>query len=190
MRIGQRLDRIVAFGFGRGIGDDGRNRTRGLAGGHARRNVGSGDYFGGGRVYLINNTVWKSATGSLVSAFVSELDEENRIDNYRVFNNVIQVYQPDQKYGLREAHAVSSQFDHDVVLGKTSFSSEQETHGALGTPTFAGTGFDEATHTGTFYLADDSLGAGTGKAFPNLTPAEPVDAGAHQRGAPPLSFGP
>lgn len=152
------------------------------------RNSGGGEYFGGGRVYIMNNTVWRSPTGSLPSSFVNELDEENRIDNYRVMNNIIEVYQPAQKFGLSEAHATGSTFDYDLVEGRTTFSSPQEAHGLSGRATFEGTGFDEATHTGTFTLAPASLGRGAGVEIPGVTPASP-DIGAHQSGEPPMEFG-
>ncbi len=157
------------------------------------RNTGGTEYFGGGRVYLLNNTVWKSPTGSLVASFVSEFDEPNKLDNYRVLNNVVQVYQPDQKYGIRESFAVGSRFDYDVVSGLTMFSTPQEQHGSSGLATFVdGAGFDETTHTGVFQLAPGSLGREAALALPGFTDgfagAAP-DVGAHPAGAAPMKFG-
>jgi hypothetical protein len=158
------------------------------------RNIGgNGDNRGGGRVYIFHNTTWKSPAGALVASFIREQDEPDRIDNYRVLNNVIQVDDPTERFAISEAFAFDTVFDHDLILGRVSFSQPQEQHGLTGAPTFAaGAGFDDATGAGAFALEPGTAGFDHGAVIPNFsdgfTGAAP-DLGAHEHGTGPIEVG-
>lgn len=152
-------------------------------------------YFGGGRIYVFNNTSMNPASGSGVQNWISEADKANKIDNLRSYNNVLWVESPAKNFSINEVYGTTNKYDYDLFNGKTRFNAvrAQEVHGRSGAPLFvSGAGFDDATYTGVFQLAAGSPGRDAGKVLPNFTDGfkgTAPDIGAHEAGATPMEFG-
>jgi hypothetical protein len=158
------------------------------------RNAGAPDSpLGGGRVDIFNNTSIKPPGKPAIQGFISEFSQDERINDYVVRNNLIQTAKPTSNYAISESFAFASSFDYDLISGKTMFSSPQEQHGKMGSPTFAGAAIlDEATLTGDFSLAPASLGLDQATVIPNFTDGfagQAPDVGAQESGAPAMQFG-
>ena len=130
---------------------------------------------------------------SAVQSFLTEYSADERLNNYVVLNNLIQTQNPSTNYGIKESFAYASTFDHDLISGKTLFSSPQEQNGQSGSPTFAGSAIlDEATLTGSFSLAPASLGFDHARVIPNFTDdfeGQAPDVGAQEAGVPAMELG-
>jgi hypothetical protein len=152
--------------------------------------------FGGGRVYLFNNTSLSPHTGSSTKDFIREYDWKNRLMNYRTLNNIMHVSNSLRNYSIKDEFGSDSLFDFDLLVGRTAFSQvpqPQEVHGVKGAPIYtSGWGFDGATRTGRFSLAPGSPGYDQGTVIPNFTnifTGSAPDMGAHEAGMPPMEFG-
>lgn len=157
-------------------------------------------YFGDGRVYLLNNTILiLPGTGPDVKGGIGDGDRTLR--NMISRNNILHVPVPagggsssDLPVSISDAHqSGSNSFDYDLYNGRLIAAAGVEPHGIVGVPVYAaGVGFDPATMTGRFWLAQKSPGRDAGIAWPNFTDgasgAAP-DIGAHESDTPPMQFG-
>jgi hypothetical protein len=152
--------------------------------------------FGGGAVYIFNNTSLSPNNGSSTTHFLKEHNASNRLINYRTLNNIMNVSNKLSHYSIKDDFGSENIFDFDLLVGRTSFSNiprRQEVHGVRGSATYTtGGGLDEVTKTGKFSLAPGSPGYDQGTIIPNFmdifTGLAP-DMGAHEAGTPPMEFG-
>ena len=152
--------------------------------------------YGGGRVYIFNNTSLIPRNGSSTSHFLREFDKANRLSNYRTLNNIMNVNNPKRDYSIKDTFGVDNIFDFDLLEGLTAFSDiplQQEVHGVRGSPSFVSDwGLDETTKVGKFSLAPSSAGYDQGTVIPNFMDnfiGSAPDMGAHESHTPPLEFG-
>ncbi|MGQ0620265.1 MAG: hypothetical protein ACT4QA_10140 [Panacagrimonas sp.] len=157
------------------------------------RRVGSGTTdWGGGRLYVFNNTALRprSGEGSPPSVFLHTFNEVNRLRSVRTLNNIMLVS------GVRSLGSFSSEdsaFDYDLILGDSNFPLGDESHAVTQEPVFVPDwGLDPATRRGFFALEANSPGRDAGTAIPNFltrwTGSAP-DMGAHESFAGLLEFG-
>jgi hypothetical protein len=106
-------------------------------------------------------------------------------------NNILHVREAKNHSGSSNRRNADNDFDYDLYNGRMP--DGQEKRGVRGEPQYAaGAGFDLATKTGRFQLAEKSPGAGAGEPIANFSDGHrgnAPDVGAHQRGAPPMRFG-
>ena len=139
--------------------------------------------FGGGHVFVFHNTVYRynesggvkngiSGTGTPLVNFVSR---NNIIDASRHFLD-----------SSRSELTGTNDFDYDLYQGDFKGIDGQEQHGIEGLPEY-----DPLRPSGSFALAEGSLGFDDGVPIPNFSDGAvgAPDKGAQERGAPFLEFG-
>lgn len=153
--------------------------------------------WGGGAVYLFNNTPLRPRfEGESASNFLREADNDNRLPAFHTLNNVMQAFDPENDYSLKVIYGKETSFDYDLIVGLLELGKRQgaqETHGVRGTPELQPDwGLDPYRLIGQFALVAGSPGQDQGVPIPNFTDgflgAAP-DMGAHEAGAPPMEFG-
>jgi len=140
-----------------------------------------------GQQYIFHNTVFDE-DGWLPSG---GLGGSRIVKHTTTRNNILQVRTSEGwSVGENKANA-DNDFDYDLCNGRIAAGTEP--HAVRGTPVYVPrAGFDPATKTGRFQLADESPGAGAGVVLPNFSDGSAgprPDMGAHQRGAAPMRFG-
>ena len=163
-------------------------RNRGAVGLHfLKMGFANGEQWMTGHMYIFHNTVfredeWLPQGGLGGSRIVKHVVSRN---------NILHVRSPQGYSASENRQNVDNDFDYDLYNGRVP--KGQEAHGVRGEPVYAaGAGFDPAAKTGRFHLAPNSPGAGAGVVIPNFSdgysgPAP--NAGAHQRGQPPMRYG-
>ena len=166
-----------------------RSQARPDAGGgnFVKMGYAGGEQWMTGHMYLFHNTVFRGdgwlPTGGLGGT---------RIVKHTVSRNNILHVREERNHSVSNNPAnIDNDYDYDLYNGQILAGTEP--HGVRGEPVYApGAGFDPATKTGRFQLADDSPGTAAGEWIPNLSPGsreQRPDIGAHQRGAAPMRFG-
>lgn len=153
--------------------------------------------WGGGAVYLFNNTPLRPRfEGEGTSSFLREIDNNNRIPQFNTRNNLMQVFDPAKDYSLRVKYGQDTSFDYDLFNGLVDIAKrqgEQEVHGIAGTAEFVPDwGLDPYRLIGQFSLVAGSPGHDQGLAIPNFADdynGSGPDMGAHEAGTPPMEFG-
>ncbi|MGQ0622483.1 MAG: hypothetical protein ACT4QA_21675 [Panacagrimonas sp.] len=160
------------------------------------RNFGAkpGD-FGGGRLYLFNNTAAKprNGEGTTVHSFLVEVSQRDRLKNIRTSNNIMQT-NTSNGFSVLENHGQNNVFDYDVITSRAEFSSSShERNGVFDDPVMApGWGFNPSTKTGKFSLDTGTAGYDEGTEIPNFVTSwtgRGPDMGAHEALTPPMEFG-
>jgi hypothetical protein len=158
-------------------------------------------YFGDGRVYVLNNTVFIQSGNSEPQVRGGIGDGDRVLCNYVTRNNIFQV--PAAAGGAAAKNlpfsisdrlgSSTNDFDHDLYNGRLAAIAGSESHGIVGVPVYAaGAGLDRRTLTGKFSLQAKSPGHDQGRVIPNFTDGyngSAPDMGAHEDGTPPLEFG-
>lgn len=190
MMIGNAPATIGPLYIWRNVVERSQNQPDSGGGNFLKMGYATGEEWMTGHQYIFHNTLYRGAgenwlpTGGLGGS---------RIVKHTVSrNNILHVREPRNHSASENKANIDNDFDYDLYNGRIP--SGQESHGVSGTPVYAaGGGFDPATKTGRFALADDSPGAGSGVVIPNFTPrfrqGSGPDPGAHSRGAPPMRFG-
>jgi hypothetical protein len=140
-----------------------------------------------GQMYIFHNTIFRSdewlPTGGLgADRIVKHTTSRNNILHVRGVRN----------WSASDNKAnIDNDFDYDLCNGRIP--STQEHHGIKAEPIYMeGAGFNPETKTGNFQLAPNSPGVAAGEPIPNFSEGfsgNAPDIGAHQRGAPPISYG-
>lgn len=149
--------------------------------------------WGGGRVYIFNNTVLQPSSGGLgMESFIKEAGFDDKIREVRALNNIAQV-RSTSSYSFKDSYGSTNKFDYDLANGKRVFSSPQESHGIVGSPKYvSGAGFSETARTGTFSLDSLSPGYDSGTLIPNFIETytgRGPDMGAHEAMTNAMQFG-
>jgi hypothetical protein len=166
-----------------------RSQARPDAGGGNFLKMGfaNGEQWMTGHMYIFHNTVFRGEgwlpTGGLGGS---------RIVKHTVSrNNILHVREPQNHSLSSNAANIDNDYDYDLFNGRVP--PGVEAHGIRGEPAYVdGAGFDRATKSGRFALADKSPGAAAGEWIPNFSPGlrgTRPDIGAHPRGAAPMRFG-
>ena len=140
-----------------------------------------------GHMYIFHNTMFRADEWLPTGAFGGTRIVKHAVSR----NNILEVRSAQNHSHSNNPRNVDNSYDYDLFNGQVPAGTEP--HGVRGVPVYAaGAGFDPATHTGRFQLAPASPGVAAGEVIPNFSDgyagAAP-DIGAHQRGAPPLTFG-
>jgi hypothetical protein len=150
--------------------------------------------WGGGRIYMFNNTALRPATGGQgVARFLSDTSSD-LFDQIVTRNNIMAVQSPSKQYALHDGGMkTTNSFDYDLMYGKTLYRAGQEAHGIKAAPIYAaGWGLNAATKKGNFFLASNSPGLNKGVVLANFFPTftgTGLDMGAHEAGTAPMEFG-
>jgi hypothetical protein len=149
--------------------------------------------WGGGRVYLFNNTSLLPASGASVSGFINEFNDPNKLDSYRAYNNLIQI-SASGKRSISEVYGTTNLYDYNYLDGGGSYNdtAKQQQHAILGVPLLDNVAFSETTHSADFSLKTDSPGIDSGKVLPGFTDGftgTSPDIGAQESGTPAMEFG-
>ncbi|MGQ0622708.1 MAG: hypothetical protein ACT4QA_22865 [Panacagrimonas sp.] len=153
--------------------------------------------WGGGAVYLFNNTPLRPRfEGEGTASFLREIDNNNRIPAFHTRNNLMQVFDAAKDFSLRVKYGKDTSFDYDLFNGQVYLAGrqgEQEAHGIAGTAEFVPDwGLDLYRLIGQFSLLAGSPGHDQGLAIPNFADdyrGSGPDMGAHEAGAPLMEFG-
>lgn len=160
------------------------------------RNYGakSGDW-GGGRLYVFNNTALKprGGDGTTVHSFLIESSQKDRLKNIRTLNNIMQC-KTSNGFSILENHGQNNAFDFDVLPARAEFSSSShERNGVFDDPVMAsGWGFSQSSKTGKFSLDTGTPGYDEGTEIPNFLTSwtgRGPDMGAHEAMTAPMEFG-
>ena len=166
-----------------------RSQARPEAGGgnFVKMGFANGEQWMTGHMYFFHNTVFRGEgwlpTGGLGGT---------RIVKHAISRNNILHVREERNHSVSNHRAnLDNSYDYDLYNGQILAGTEP--HGVRGEPVYVkDAGFDRAAKTGRFELADGSPGAGAGEWISNFSPGpreQRPDIGAHQRGAPPMTFG-
>src|SRR5690349_14233761 len=148
--------------------------------------------YGNGRRYVLHNTLLQATdpsaqytlgAGGGITAAGSDAPLTNTVSR----NNILHIFKT--WWNAIGAPGSGDDLDYDLYNGNVTISGN-ETHGIVGTPTYAsGNGWQVGTG-GMYQLDPSSLGYGTALRLPNFNDqfASP-DIGAHQSGTPAMKFG-
>ena len=154
----------------------------------------AGKDWGGGRLYVFNNTALKprSGEGAAPSGFFAEASAKDNLRNIRSLNNVMQV-RGTYYYSIREGAGQNIDLNYDLVTGQYQVSKAQEFKGVFGQPKYVSDwGLNTSTKQGKFHLEAGSPGYDAGVAIPNFLTTwtgRGPDMGAHEAMTAAMQFG-
>lgn len=149
--------------------------------------------FGGGKLYLFNNTSLKPASGSAVSGFLNEYSQDEKLINVYSRNNAIYNSEPTKKHFVETTYGVNTSFDYDLYNGLLKTVTPSEANGVKGVAIYeTGYGLNPLTKKGNFRQTNMSPGFDRGQIIANFNdkfdgPAP--DMGAHEANSPDMEFG-
>jgi hypothetical protein len=147
---------------------------------------------GNGRRYIFHNTsLQPTQSGSsfgLGAGSGTHGSSTNPMTNTVSRNNIYNIWKPSWDSIDQTGSGFGNDVDYDVYNGWVTANAGAEANGAKAAPTFAsGSGVGMS---GMYQLAPGTPGYGTGARIPNFNDQSATpDIGAHQSGAPAMTFG-
>jgi hypothetical protein len=149
----------------------------------AQSKVVKGTFYGGGRVYVYHNTLYRRSRSEGVRLGITPSGK--RLLNYVSRNNIL-----DNTEGaiVDPKQDPTNSLDFDLYQGRVSAGARRyEENGTKAKPVY-----DPASPSGRYTLSDGSAGHDAGVPIPNFSDGyvgKAPDCGAQERGASPLEFG-
>ncbi len=158
-----------------------------------------GEYWGDGKIYIFHNTLLQAppeggltypmgCSGGIVDSESSPWTMTEVVSR----NNILQVHKPWWSSIWENPANETNSFDYDLYNGDHNYSATPpagiEDNGIKGTPTY-----DPGNGQWEYYLGVGSNGHNDGTPLNNFNDnweGNAPDIGAHERGAPPMEFGP